>query len=108
MDDQAETAVDLLHDRPCVRGGVPAQSQRPKPAKCLLCAIGTYRRQGAAMPGAHCVESSASLPSPDFPHQDAVRDEAETGYIVGLYDRRKDKVAMVGTNDLDDMMMDDY
>jgi len=52
---------------------------------------------------------------PDFKTGDGVMlihntkrpDEAESGYIVGLHDDRKDKVALVGTNDLDNMELDD-
>jgi hypothetical protein len=36
-----------------------------------------------------------------FIHNTAHANEAEDGYIVGLHEKRKGKVALVGTNDLD-------
>jgi len=52
---------------------------------------------------------------PDFKTGDGVMlihntqhpDEADNGYIVGLHDERKGKVARVGTNDLDKMELED-
>ena len=41
-----------------------------------------------------------------FIHNTAHSDEGEYGYIVGLHDKRKGKVTLVSTNDLDDIEFD--